>query len=52
MSKIVNVSIVLNILIILMGIVIMIITDDMKSELSSYSLSLTIVALLVSYLLC
>ena len=29
-----------------MGIVIMIITDEMKSELSSYSLSLTIVALL------
>tara|TARA_B100000902_G_C27318999_1_gene923125 strand:+ start:2067 stop:2450 length:384 start_codon:yes stop_codon:yes gene_type:complete len=46
MSKVVNVSVSLNVLIILMGIVVMILADEIHSDLSVYTLSLTIVALL------
>ena len=47
MSKFSNVINSLNALIIVIGIVVMIITDQIESELSAYSLSLTITALLI-----
>ena len=47
MSKVSKVVTSLNTLIIVVGIVVMILTDQMESELSAYSLSLTIAALLL-----
>lgn len=45
-ESVVNVSVPLNVLIILIGVVIMILDQDVNSDLSMYSLSLTVVALL------